>query len=787
MQQHQYSGMQPGGMQPSGQLYLGQPQPTMVYGQPQTNGQPGSYGQSQPYGQPSNPGQQGGQIPTLERPTCPQFTMTVPGGYRPALLQSMKVTVQVHIATAFVTVEGEWINNAAGNACAILQVPTDRHTTVTHVDMLVGERILETLVAAQEDAKGSVKNPGEQSYNPELFALPVEKVPLNERMRAKIVFFQDLEFRQGKYNLDIPLTIPQTALAPGVRIEQVLSISIDILTGTPNCSWGAASHPLQTVNMSPGFISLAADRNAPWQNTDFSISYHTHTNEILASLLVTGPTPGEYDERGSFAMFVAPPPPESVPHTFGRNIYFIIDRSGSMSGQPMDDAKKALTHGLSLLSPNDNFNIIAFDDQQEYYSKGLVAATPQNIQAAQQWVSMIRARALTDILTPLSHAVGELENAEHANVPFVFLITDGAVQNEREICQYARANAKRSRISTFGIGPYCNAYFLQMLAELGRGFYDLAFNPEKIFLQMSSLLEKASAPILTDVSLGIQGVSNVEIYPFPVPDLFIGAPLLICGKFSGQFPTTVMLQGRHSSGQALQIPVQAVASSVNLDKVFIKKRLDLLTAKAWLEDSQKIKEQVVDLSVASNVPCAHTVMVAYETTPAKKAEWEKKKDKEKNPAKRSKAKLALLGVGAGIAVGAALMTFGDVGATFANSSTFEAMGDFLGNGAQEFAGVVGDAFAGLGDVIGDAGGAIGDAMGGLGDALGDAAGGVGDAVGDAGDMCGDCFGSIGGVCEGIPDALEGVGESCGEGCGAFCQSLEGLDFGDVNFGDCSIM
>ena len=63
----------------------------------------------------------------------------------------------------------------------------------------------------------------------------------------------------------------------------------------------------------------------------------------------------------------------------------------------------------------------------------------------------------------------------HAGVPYVFLLTDGAVDNERSICRHMEAyqartpapGAMHARVSTFAIGPFCNHFFLKQLAASG--------------------------------------------------------------------------------------------------------------------------------------------------------------------------------------------------------------------------------------------------------------------------------------------------------------------------------
>ena len=54
---------------------------------------------------------------------------------------------------------------------------------------------------------------------------------------------------------------------------------------------------------------------------------------------------------------------------FPRDVIFLLDRSGSMGGGPMDAARAALIAGLKDLTPNDRFNICAFDNLQIFSTR----------------------------------------------------------------------------------------------------------------------------------------------------------------------------------------------------------------------------------------------------------------------------------------------------------------------------------------------------------------------------------------------------------------------------------
>ena len=192
----------------------------------------------------------------------------------------------------------------------------------------------------------------------------------------------------------------------------------------------------------------------------------------------------------------------------------------------------------------------------------LFPANEKNLAAARRWLSYVDAGGLTDIMTPVLHSL-KLFDAAHlstrAQLPIVFLITDGAVENEREICAVVEKAAKEqnARFFAFGIGTACNAYFLRMMASIGRGYSDVCLTlPPKpdvesgmlkaapvetvrggVKSQMAALLAHARTPLLTDVSIEpekIGALGGLELWPKTTPDLYGGAPVLVCGKQVGR-------------------------------------------------------------------------------------------------------------------------------------------------------------------------------------------------------------------------------------------------------------
>jgi hypothetical protein len=379
-------------------------------------------------------------------------------------------------------------------------------------------------------------------------------------------------------------------------------------------------------------------------------------------------------DGGTFCLFVTPPMQAAHEH-YHRNIVFLLDRSGSMTGDPYLEATRALEGGLRTLGPGDMFTIVVFDHAHKAFSDALLPATPDHIREAIDWMVLIRPdRGGTDIKAPVEWALQLLETHESDDsvLPFCVLLTDGCVANEREICTSAQSSVRRTRILTFGIGPFANWFFLKMLATIGRGFTDTTVFGEKIYAQMTALLNSASHPLITNISLDLPQDQNIELYPSPLPDLFLGSPLQISGSFTGSMPTSLTLRGVDGTGQPVCLTVEARKTEIiPVGKVLIKQRLDLLTSQAWLHpDRKQLENEVVELSCASSMPSAYTTMMAYEPVRSSRPDDEHKdegdKKKSKLPLYRDKKALAALGVGGGVMLGAALFAFGDIGATADN-------------------------------------------------------------------------------------------------------------------------
>lgn len=149
-----------------------------------------------------------------------------------------------------------------------------------------------------------------------------------------------------------------------------------------------------------------------------------------------------------------------------------------------------------------------------------------------------------------------------------------------------------------------------MLAHMGRGCYDVAYDVDSISERLPHLLNNTLSPVLANITLdALQNLESHELYPFRIPDLF-GSPLIVSGRYRGNFPEIVKANGFMADMSTYVIDVKVRnAKGIPLDKVCARREVDSLTAHAWLDQNQQLEEKVAKMSLQMGVPSEYTSMI----------------------------------------------------------------------------------------------------------------------------------------------------------------------------------
>jgi hypothetical protein len=790
----------------------------------------------------------------LEGARCPQLVFRSAEGIVQAEVLQLTAHVECNYSAAFVTMSGVF-RTPSGKVSddmlksATFQLPLKHNSAVTNCQFRVGSpsakdhakewKWFDVTCLANSDAqelankakeKGAETGPGPiPDEDPSAFTIPVAEVKEGYDVIIQLTYYEHVECFGPNYELLVPLGFSAKHM-PLDQMQQRCAVTFAINAGIRNfesqgyqfpgtmgyqLSGWSTTHQVWANQDNPTRMSGQVVNTVAWptveghgttQARDLVLCYTTVSDSIMGHVVVERPPPNSYDERDSYALFLTPPTnPASMVPTY-RRIIFVLDKSYSMTGEPFERAKAALKSAIQMLRPQDMFAIHMFSDKHDQWpvagpdngDTGFYSATPQNIEAAHAWISPLQTDGLTDILGAVQQCEQKFAktreaSAAHGLVDFCFLLTDGAVSNERDVCKFIKADMPSVRFLTFGVGGYVNTAFLRMIGRTGRGFTDISLNPACLYDQMTHLLSKANFPLMTDITVQFEG----EMYPEEVPDLYCGSSVVVGGKRKGPLPGgTVVVSGK-VGGQPYSLTITPESNPyVPVHQLFVKTMLDDLTAQAWLTEDPKIQERVTNISVNENMTSVYTTQVAHPVDPPKPAGKDQGKGKGKDDGKKKEPKRGEKGfnakhAAAAVAVGAvagvgiyvlakngAFSGFGNIAATAANNPVTDAMGSAL-SGAGD---LLGAAFDGVVNIGSSAAGAVADVAVEGADAVGGCCSTIcGDVCGPVADICQPCTN----VCDTIGDFIKDCncndmvntcGDTCTQGvntCGDTCSGFAG--------------
>ncbi|XP_021716550.1 uncharacterized protein LOC110684405 [Chenopodium quinoa] len=568
----------------------------------------------------------------IDNPDIKSYQPYVHGRCKPPALiplhmYGVEVEVDCYLDMAFVNLSGTWrlhCVDAAQKCDCLLAIPMGEQGSVLGFEIdASGGSYLSQLVKVEDaaDLDGSDKIEYGGFLKPNIFTLKIPKVEGGSKILVKAKWSQRLMYENGWFLLKLPFSFP-VYVTPGGKISKKQKVLLNVNSGTnAEVQCKAATHPLKELKRQVGkFGFLYEEEIDTWSQTDFEFSYSVFFSDIHGGFLLHSPSSNDIDQREMFAFYLFPGETQNR-KVFKKRVIFLVDISGSMKGAPIENVKKEVLAFLSNLNQDDLFNIIAFNGDSHSFSSSMELATHEALQRVSEWISIkLIPEGDTNLLLPMKQAL-EMVSHDSSSMAHIFLITDGAVENERDICNvvqdYCITKEKLPflRISTFGIGSYCNHYFLQTLAQKAKGHYDAAYDAGSIAPRLQRLCTVSSQVILSNIEVdGLSHVQSLTLYPSMIQDLSYGCPIIISGRYEGKLPESLMVRGTLADMSNFVTDLKIwKEKDIPLDKVFAKAHVDALTAKAWFMESKEVERQVAEISMQTGVLSEYTRMILFQT------------------------------------------------------------------------------------------------------------------------------------------------------------------------------
>ncbi len=344
------------------------------------------------------------------------------------------------------------------------------------------------------------------------------------------------------------------------------TLQLSIAQSSPIASAYSPSHALVEVRRGSDpsqkfFVLDVASQRTPGP---FLLSVLPSGGAATAASIAAYPDP---TAGGGYFMLLGGVAATPQSRTLAREVTIALDRSGSMAGGKLDQAKAAAIQVIEGLSPGERFNIIDYSNSVSLFSREPVLVGAQAITDARAYLNALRPSGGTNI----SDAVIEALRQPHVGgtLPIVLFLTDGlptvGQTSERAIREIVeKSNPHNRRMYTIGVGADVNVPLLDRIADLTRARATYIVPGESVELKVAQVARQLKGPVLADVSITARDVNGAEdtrrirdLAPRRIPDVFEGEQLVVFGSYLGETPTKIEFSARSPSG--------SIGSSVAFD------------------------------------------------------------------------------------------------------------------------------------------------------------------------------------------------------------------------------
>jgi Ca-activated chloride channel family protein len=483
--------------------------------------------------------------------------------------------------------------------------------TLTHQDIATTNAALYDMVAQRRD-------PSLLQYADwESIAFDVS-LPARASRKMTLEYEQVLAPTGGMLHYRYILSTEQYASAP---VEEV-SLTVDVTLSSGLGALYSSSHAVTAERLDANRARVTWEAANVNPTEDFDLFFSPAEGGFGSGLLTGMRAVGELGSHDHFLFLFAPEDETAQGDVLPKDIVFVIDRSGSMSGEKISQAQDALQFILGQLNPNDRFSIVSFDDQLDVFADNLAPVDQRTLSDARRFVRQLTARNNTNIEGALQTGLAIFAQSEErsgASRLLVFL-TDGlptaGVTDDVTIADLvAQANARvEARLHVFGVGYDVNTHLLDRLALDNGGSVTYVQPGENLEVALSEFYGRIANPVLTDVEVEFDGMRVTDLYPPAMPDLFRGSSVLLTGRYTAtNEQVTVRVRGRAGEEQREYIYRFDLTATGNHDfvpRLWATRRVGALLDEVRVEGERAaLVKEIRELGLSYGIVTPYTTFV----------------------------------------------------------------------------------------------------------------------------------------------------------------------------------
>ncbi|MCB9852318.1 MAG: VWA domain-containing protein [Phycisphaerales bacterium] len=587
-----------------------------------------------------------GEAHRPKRPGCGELICRLPEQEEivPVPLEHTDVNASISAYIACVNVTQKFANPYNEKIEAVYVFPLPQNAAINEFLMTIGDRKIRGIIRDREEAEKIYNDARRQGHvaslltqeRPNVFTQKVANIEPGKKIDINIKYFHTLAYDDGWYEFVFPMVVgprynpPGSTdgigavavgsrgksgqsteieyLAPHQRSGHDVSLAVTIDAGVPVRQTRSINHATDTRMDSQNRTIVKLSEHDSIPNKDFVLRYKVADDRINTALLT------HHDETGGyFTLMIYPPETLASIQRQPVEMIFVLDCSGSMNGKPIAQAKAAIERGLKSLQPNDTFQIIQFSNNASQLGNAPVIASRDNVRRGLKYLRNLDGSGGTQMIEGIKAALDFPHDEERLR--FVCFMTDGFIGNEAEILGEMHNRLGASRIFSFGVGSSPNRFLLNRMAKLGNGAVAyLSLNDSGADV-MDHFFERISHPAMTDLRIDWGGMAVRDVFPERVPDLFVGRPVILSGRFDGGVANRIRITG-DVGGHDQQLVVDASSSAgahEGLAAIWARTKIADLVDRGMYEIDRNISGEVRSLALNYNLMSQFTAFVAVDS------------------------------------------------------------------------------------------------------------------------------------------------------------------------------
>lgn len=462
---------------------------------------------------------------------------------------------------------------------AVYIFPLPDEAAVDDMEIKIGDRSIKGNIKKREEAQQiyeKAKQEGRtagllEQERDNIFTQSLANIKPGEQINVTIRYTESLKFEAGNYEFVFPMVvgpryIPGTTIdnsgdtdrvpdasritppvvPEGMRSRHDIHLTVEIDAGLPISQVRSPSHQLK-IEHSGQIVRIQLAREDTIPNKDLILRYQVSGQETQSTVLT------QTDDRGGhFTIYLIPALSYSIDEIVPKDVVFLVDTSGSQSGDPLQKCQELMRRFINGLNPNDTFTILDFSDRVRQLSKTPLANTAENRAKAIAYINNLQAAGGTEMLSGIRTAINFPTPA--GRLRSVVLLTDGYIGNENEILAEVQQHLQvGNRLYSFGAGSSVNRFLLNRIAEIGRGISRIIRHNEPTEEVAEKFYKQINNPVLTNIQISWQGdTESPVIYPKIAPDLFCEQPLVLFGRKQNKVSGNLQISGIAAGGKHYQ-------------------------------------------------------------------------------------------------------------------------------------------------------------------------------------------------------------------------------------------